>query len=239
MPAEPSSVVEFQGVSKDYRGLRPLRLTELRVLRGERVGLAGIDAPAAEILVTLLTGASVPDTGEIRILGRRTVDIASEAEWLASLEHFGLVTHRAALLEGLTVAQNLALPFTLDLDPVPDDVRPRVEALAAEVELPESALGAAVARLLPHERLRVHVARALAVDPLLLVLEHPTVHVPREDVEALARMIGVVAQRRALTVLSVSEDDVFARAACTRRLKLQPGTGVLTPADGWRRWFAR
>jgi phospholipid/cholesterol/gamma-HCH transport system ATP-binding protein len=239
MSAEYPAVVELQGVSKDYRGLRPLRLTELRVSRGERVGLAGIDAPAAEVLVTLLTGASVPDAGEIRILGRRTVDIASETEWLASLEHFGLVTHRAALLEGLTVAQNLALPFTIDLDPVPDDVWPKVKTLAAEVELPESALGAAVARLAPHERLRVHVARALAVDPLLMVLEHPTVHIPRDDVAAVARMIGVVAQRRGLTVLSVSEDEVFARVACTRRLKLQPGTGVLAPADGWRRLFTR
>lgn len=239
MPGDVTPIVEIRGLTKDYRGLRPLRLSDLRVAPGERVGLSGLDAPAAEMLVTLLTGASLPDAGEVRVCGRRTTEIADETEWLASLEQFGLVTHRAALLEGLTVAQNLTLPFTIDLDPVPEDVWPRVRALAAEVRLDEAALGAPVARLASHERLRVHVARALAVEPVLLVLEHPTVQLPREDVTALAVMIAEVAARRRLTVVSVSEDEVFARAACTRRLRLQPGTGILTSVDGWRRWFQR
>lgn len=237
MSAHP--VIEVRGLTKDYRGLRPLRVSELRVDLGERVGLAGFDAPAAEMLVTLLTGASLPDSGEIRVFGQQTSAIASEEEWLASLDRFGLVTHRAALLEGLTVAQNLALPFTIEIDPVPDEVWPRVRNLASEVGLDESALGSPLARVAAVDRFRVQVARALAAEPSLLVLEHPTAHVPREHVATVGRMVRAVTEHRRLTLLAVSQDEEFSRATCTRRLELTPATGALSAVGGWRRWFQR
>lgn len=239
MRADTPPVLELRGVTKNYHGLRPLRLSDLRVMPAERVALGGIDVPAAEILVALLTGTSLPDAGEVSVLGRRTADIASEAQWLASLDLIGLVSHRAALLEGLTVAQNLALPFTIELDPIPVDVWPRVEALAAEVGLDAAQLDAPLARLRADERLRVHTGRALALDPSVLVLEHPTKALPRDRVAELGRAIVAVASRRSLTVLLISEDDELVRTVCTRRLVLQPATGALRPMDGWRRWFQR
>ncbi len=87
--------------------------------RGERVALAGIDAGGAEVMLNLVTGASLPDEGEVRVFGRRTADVSDGDEWLASLDCFGIVSERAVLLEGATLTQNLALPFTLEIDPVP------------------------------------------------------------------------------------------------------------------------
>ena len=57
--AEP--LLDVRGVSKHYGGLRPLRLAALAVGPGDRVAITGLDAPAAEILVNLLTGATLPD----------------------------------------------------------------------------------------------------------------------------------------------------------------------------------
>jgi len=49
-------VLELAGISRDYHGLRPLRIAELVVAAGERVAILGLDAPAAEVFVNLATG---------------------------------------------------------------------------------------------------------------------------------------------------------------------------------------
>ena len=59
-------------MSKDYRGLRPLRIQELRVAAAEHVALVGLDQPMAEVFVNLVTGASLPDHGDVRVFGRST-----------------------------------------------------------------------------------------------------------------------------------------------------------------------
>ena len=78
------------------------------------------------MLVNLVTGASVADRGVVRVLGRNNADIADGDDWLASLDRFGIVSPRAVLLEGATLEQNLAMPFTLQIDPVePETARAR------------------------------------------------------------------------------------------------------------------
>jgi ABC-type sugar transport system ATPase subunit len=56
-------VLRLSRVRKQYNALRPLRLNDLSIAAGERVSLSGLDAGAAEVLVNLVTGASVPDEG--------------------------------------------------------------------------------------------------------------------------------------------------------------------------------
>ena len=85
------------------------------------------------MFVHLVTGAALPDEGHVRVAGRDTREIATDTEWLKSLDRFGIVTHRAVLLDGLSVAANLALPLTVSIDPMPDDVRMRVERLANDI----------------------------------------------------------------------------------------------------------
>jgi predicted ABC-type transport system involved in lysophospholipase L1 biosynthesis ATPase subunit len=229
--------VQIAGVLKRYGGLRPLRLRALTVQAGERVAIAGLDAAAAEILVGLLTGATLPDEGEIRIDGRATADIRNEAEWIASLDRFGIVSPRAVLLSGATVRQNLAMPFTLSIDPLPDAIAERAERLAAEVGLASDLLDLPAGPAPPEAIVRVHLARALAIDPRVLVLEHPTVTLGAEAAPGLAADVARVATARHLAVIAVTEDDRFADALGGRRVRLDAATGALAPARGWRRWF--
>jgi ABC-type transporter Mla maintaining outer membrane lipid asymmetry ATPase subunit MlaF len=115
--------LELAGVVKDYRGLRPLRVAELVVESGDRVAISGLDRAAAEVFVDLVNGALLPDAGVVRVLGRSTADITEGDDWLAWLDAFGILTQRAVLLESSTLAQNLALPLSLDIDPMPADLR--------------------------------------------------------------------------------------------------------------------
>ena len=55
--------LELSGVAKSYGGLRPLRIQQLTVAAGEHVALIGLDQPATEVFINLVTGASLPRTG--------------------------------------------------------------------------------------------------------------------------------------------------------------------------------
>ena len=128
-------VLELSDVSKDYRGLRPLRIAGLTVQPGEHIAIIGLDQTTAEVFVNLITGATLPDRGEVRLFGRPTSAITDSADWLAVVDRFGIVSPRAVLLDSLTVVQNLAMPFTLDIEPPAEDVRRRAVALAERVGL--------------------------------------------------------------------------------------------------------
>src|SRR5207244_2048884 len=80
---------------------------------GEHVALVGLDPIASEVFVNLLTGATLPESGDVRVFGRPTSAIADSDDWLATVDRFGIVSERAVLLDQLTILQNLAMPFTL------------------------------------------------------------------------------------------------------------------------------
>ncbi|HEY8550438.1 MAG TPA: ATP-binding cassette domain-containing protein [Vicinamibacterales bacterium] len=231
------AIVELVDVLKDYRGLRPLRVASLAVEEGQRVAIAGLDRNAAEVFVNLVNGAVLPDRGDVKVQGRSTRDIANDTEWLQALDWFGVVTERAVLLEGSTFAQNLALPFSLEIDPLPPDVRMKVEALAREVGLPADRLDRPVGDAPPAVRLRAHLARAVALDPRVLLLEHPTASLPPGESRPFAEVVRDVAVARRLTVIALTEDTTFADIVADRALKLHGGTGALTSTRGWRRWL--
>src|SRR5688572_8627801 len=107
--ADGELLVEVAGVSKDYRALRPLRIQRLELRAGQSIALLGLDAAMAEVLVNLITGAQLPDEGEVRVFGRSTESISAVDDWVTGLDRFGLISDRAVLVEQFTAEQNLAL----------------------------------------------------------------------------------------------------------------------------------
>lgn len=229
-------LIELRHVTKDYRGLRPLRIDSFTLAAGERVAISGLDAVAAEVFVNLVTAAVLPDAGDVRIFGESTRDIATETAWLTSLDRFGILTERAVLLEGSSLLQNMALPFTVEIDPVPDAVEGKVKRLATAVGLEDIGLDQPMGNLPRWVRLRVHLARALATDPQVLLLEHPSAGLDAAEAAGLARQVTGVATDRRLAVLCVTQDAAFAVMVADRRLALNAANGTLTAARGFS-WF--
>lgn len=221
------ALVELVGVVKHYQSLRPLRIADLRLGAGAVVSIEGLDAAAAEVLVSLITAAYRPDEGEVRLFGQATADITDYDGWLAMLDGVGLVTERAVLLAQCTVAQNLALPFTLEIEPIRADVLPQVQALARESGLAESLLDTRVGSADPETVQRVRVGRALALRPRLVVAEHPSAPLPRAAVPGFANDLARVVAARGATLLSLSADREFTRALGGTALTLDPRTGTL------------
>ena len=223
-------------VEKQYGGLRPLRVRHLRVPEGVAAMLLGFDRPAAEVFVNLITGASLPDKGEVATLGRATSAIADSDEWLTFVERFGIVSDRIVLLEAMTVAQNLAMSFDLDLDPVPTAVMARVTTLAGEAGIAAESLASRAADAAPLLRSKIYLARALALDPAILVLEHPTANLSPDDANAFAAIVGRISARRGLTTIGLLMDEKFAKATGGRLLRWQPATGELKERSRLRFW---
>lgn len=229
----------FEGVVKPCGGPEPLRISRFAFSAGDRVVLSGLDAPAAEMFMHVLTGAALPETGRVDVFGRSTREIATDTAWLESLDRFGLVSNRAVLLNQSTIAQNLALPLTLSIDPMAADVRALVERMAADVGLPSARLDAVAGTMNPEERMRAHLARAIALNPDVLLLEHPTATLG-DRAAAFGETLRAMSAARGLSWLAITDDAGFARAAGGRALRLNPSTGDVRPAGGFRwRWFSR
>lgn len=231
-------LLEIVGLEKTLQGLPPLRIAQLAVAPGDRYVLGGFDAALAETFVHLVTGALLPDAGDIRVAGHNTRAIATDTEWLASLDRFGIVTERAVLLEAMSAAANLALPLTLAIDPIPADVLQRVHELAARAGLGAARLTAPASTLSAEERVRVHLGRALAVDPQVLLLEHPTARLDAAASAALGATIRQVSEARRLAWIALTDDEAFARAAGGTRLRLKASTGELAREGFWKRRFS-
>ena len=225
-------VLRLHAVRKQYGGLRPLRIDDLVVNPSDRVSIANLDAAAAEAFVNLATGAVLPDEGAVEVFGRPTSAISDSSDWLTLLDRFGLVTDRIVLLDAFSVAQNLAVPFTLELDPLSDSIRTRVERLAQESQL-QGVLSDPVADMSPELRARIRLARALALDPDLIILEHPTASLPSASVASFAQLIVQIAGTRRCAVVAITTDRQFSRSLGGRRLVLHLGTGVLHQFSRW------
>ena len=229
-------LLDISALVKQHVGPEPLRIRQLTVHPGDRVTLSGLDAAAAEVFMHLVTGAAVPDEGVVSVAGRDTRAIATDTEWLASLDRFGIVTERAVLLDQMSIAANLALPLTVAIDPISPEVRAQVVALAREAGLPEGRLDHPVGSLAADERVRLHLARALAHRPELLLLEHPTARLAdRRASVALGETLRRALEARQIGWIAITEDDAFASAAAAPRWRLDATSGAIRRDSAWRR----
>jgi len=222
-----SSLLEIRGLVKDYQGLRPLRIRELTVTPGTIVSIAGLDALAAETFVHLVTGATLPDEGEVIMFGQDTRAITDGEAWLKSLDRVGMVTARGILIGAFSVLQNIAMSFTLDVDPVDPRVVPQAGALARDVGIDPGLFDLPAGKVAADIQMRVHLARALALGAKLLIAEHPSAALPRGSVAAFGADLAKAAQSRGLGLLAVTADDALAKAIGGQRLELVPATGEL------------
>lgn len=230
-------LLRLRDVTQDHGGLRPLRIKALDVHAGQRLAILGLDQSAAEVLVNLLTGSTTPRTGEVHAFGRPTSEIPDSDAWLAALRQYGLLGVRTVLVEQLTVEQNLAIPVTLEVDPMPAPLQAQMRQLGAEVGLAAQVMLRRPAELGALDLQRVRLGRALALGPRVLLAEHPTATLERADADRLAQDMSRIVSSRAMAAVYITADRAFAQQAADEIVMLKPATGELVSAVGWRRWF--
>jgi ribose transport system ATP-binding protein len=206
-------LLEATGVEKRYGAVTALRDASLAVRPGEIHALMGANGAGKSTLVKILTGAVKPDGGTIRLRGQERV-VHSPAE----ARRTGMVSvyQEPAIIPDLTVAENLTLTET----PV-EPFRARI----AELGLTKLDLGTH-ARDLPLATLRVvDLARALAIEPDVLLLDEMTAALPSD---LTARVLEVVAGHRgtARSVIFISHRMLEVAGLCDRATVLRDGSTV-------------
>lgn len=232
------AIVHVSDVVKNYQGLRPLRVRDLRVSRGQSVALFGFDKTASEVLVNLITGSSLPDSGTVRVFGRATTEIADSTDWMDLLQRFGMFSDRTVLVEQLTVEQNLALAHTLEVDPLADGIRQQVREIADTVGISSGLLASRAEGLPALETALARLGRAAALKPDVLLAEHPTATLDAKGTAVFAKAAAAAVGRYGMAAIYVTADHAFARAVGSDALTVRPATGELSPTSSWRRWLS-
>ena len=160
-------LVEVEGIDKAFplgrKGtLQALQGVSLSMRQGELVAVVGPSGCGKSTLLRIIAGLEAPDAGTVRIGGRSAAQLTAE-------HRLGVAFQDHALLPWLTVAQNIALPYRLAGRAVDHQ---RVERLATLVGLRDFT-GSHPRELSGGMRQRVSIARAIALEPELLLLDEP------------------------------------------------------------------
>jgi ribose transport system ATP-binding protein len=207
------AVLDASGVSKRFGAVVALRDAALTVRRGEVVALMGANGAGKSTFVKILTGALKPDTGHVRIRGVQA-QVGSPAQARAS----GLVPvyQEPSLIPDLDVADNLALINT----PVAA-FRHWVDALG----LTDLRMDAMIGRL-PLASLRIlDLARALAAEPAVLLLDEMTAALPTDLVERVLQVVRAEADA-GRSVIYISHRFAEIAALCDSATVLRDGVTV-------------
>ena len=231
------SLLEIAGLKKDYQSLRPLRIARLSVKPGDVMSIGGIDATAAATLVHLITGGTLPDEGDVTVFGQNTRAITDGDAWLKQLDGIGMITSRGVLIEAFSVLQNIAMSYTLDVDPVDPRVVPHAGEVARDAGIDADVFDLPAGKAGPDVQMRVHLARALALGPKILIAEHPSAGLPRDGVAPFGADLARVAKARNLALLAITADEVLAKAIGGQRYELVAASGELRAPGLFKKLF--
>lgn len=194
-------MLELEGVSKDFGAVAALSGVSFSLKKGRSLALIGPAASGKTVLLKCLIGLYAPSRGQIKIDGR-PVGIASRRP-RALNNRIGMLFQQNALFDSLTVWENIA--FRLMADGMGRRAaRARTEALLPEVGLPPENADLTPADLSGGMQKRVGLARAVATDPDILLLDNPTAGLDPILAAKIDRMIRRLVEQRGATVVSVT-----------------------------------
>ena len=219
------ALLETDGLTKDFGGLRAVHDLALRVEAGEIVGLIGPNGSGKTTAFNLITGLYRATAGRIRFdQGRRElVGLAPHvitglgiARTFQSQRLFDHMTVLENVLVGTHCRTRAGIATILLGTPGSRAERRRAEARAAEL------LELFGDRLVPR---RLEIARALATEPKLLLLDEPAAGMNPTETRELMRDIQRI-RERGVTILLIEHDMGVVRGICERVVALDHGTRI-------------
>lgn len=220
-------MIELEQISKRYaaRGRQVVALSELTATfrQGEFVVVTGRSGAGKSTLLSLISGLLRPDTGRVRVAGTDLWRLSDAERSLYRCRTMGFIFQFASLLPTLTVLENVLLPnaFLPKGDRAGGD---RAEALLERVGL--AGMGDRLPwQLSGGQQKRVAVARALLLQPALILADEPTADLDEETEQDVMDLLLEEQQRGATVVMATHNRDLLRLA--TRHLQLAEGRLVL------------
>jgi phospholipid/cholesterol/gamma-HCH transport system ATP-binding protein len=219
--SQPQPLVETQALSVDFGPHRVLRDISLKLPRGQTLAVIGESGCGKTVLLKSFIALVSPTQGAVLFDGHNMA-MLNERELNQQRIRFGFVFQQAALFDSMTVAQNVAFPLRQHGNHAENEIREAVAKRLAEVGLPESAMNKKPAELSGGMRKRVGLARALAMNPEVLLYDEPTTGLDPIMSDVINELIIRTRERNSVTSVVVTHDMNTAHKVADRVVMLYP-----------------
>ena len=207
-------VLEGRGLSRSFSGVRAVDGIDIKVGRGEILGLIGPNGSGKSTLLNLMSGVSAPDAGDVLLNG---VVVTSTTVHSRARAGLGRTFQNIRLFEHLSVLDNISAP-------------PRSEAVAGLALLTRlnlaDVLAAEAGTLSYGQQRRLEIARALATAPAVILMDEPAAGMNEEESDSLLRDIRNLAVEENCGVIIIDHDLRLIMRLCDRIQVLETGRTI-------------
>ncbi|MCO7124305.1 amino acid ABC transporter ATP-binding protein [Sporolactobacillus shoreicorticis] len=215
-------MIQLDNVSKSFEGTQVLKNINLTINQGEVVTLIGPSGAGKTTLLRLLNWLEVPDSGRITV-GEVTIDASkySKHDVRRLRGQSSMVFQHYNLFKNKTVLENVTESLVIVSKLKQKEAEEKAEALLKKVGMGDK-LHDYPANLSGGQQQRVGIARALAVDPKVMLFDEPTSALDPEWVGEILHLIKQIAAQ-GMTMILVSHEMRFVRSVASRIIFLEHG----------------
>jgi phospholipid/cholesterol/gamma-HCH transport system ATP-binding protein len=217
--------VVLRGLHKSFGAQVVLNGIDLTVARGETLAVLGRSGTGKSVLLKIIIGLQKPDAGSVSIHGqeitRLNLDKLNEIR-----KKMGFLFQQAALYDSLTVEENVAFPLKHNTKMPESEQRDRVKELLKGVGM-EGDLKKMPSDISGGMQKRVGLARALALDPDILLLDEPTAGLDPITASEIDELILKLHKQRDMASIVVTHDLQSAKTIADRLALLHKGNVVV------------
>jgi len=214
-------LVQVKSLSKSFGKQVVLKEISLEVGQGETLSVLGRSGTGKSVLLKLIIGLHKPDSGSIRVNGEEVTKLGLK-ELNEVRKKVGFLFQQAALYDSLSIEENVAFPLRRHSNMSEEESRKRVRELLASVGMEKDA------HKLPGElsgamQKRVGLARALALEPDILLFDEPTAGLDPITAAEIDDLILRLQKEKRMTSVVVTHDIHSARAVSDRVALMRDG----------------
>lgn len=223
-------VLETRKVTKNYGSgeiaVSALRGVSVAVEKGEFVAIMGPSGSGKSTLLTLLGGVETPSSGQVLLEGTDLASLNDDDRTRLRRRRIGFIFQSFNLLPNLSALENVSLPLELD-GVVTREAEQRAMNALELVEMTQRKTHRP-AQLSGGEQQRVAVARALAIQPAVLLADEPTGNLDTRQAQRISELLTDLVSSRGQTIVMVTHDPSIASLAA-RLIRIRDG---LVESDG-------
>lgn len=214
-------IVSLRNVHKSFGEKMVLDGVSLDVRRGESVVIVGGSGTGKSVTIKHIIGLLKPDSGEVTVLGKEITSLGAR-EINEIRRNFGMSFQEGALFDSMSVFENVAFPLRRHTKMSEDEIRERVEACLELVHL-EGVDAKRPSELSGGMRRRVGFARAISLEPQILLFDEPTTGLDPVISDVVADIILEMDRRLETTTITITHDMKVAFKIADRVAMLHKG----------------